>query len=235
MRLSSRLAFHARYQTRRLLNPSIVDLSGVRLRTNSVAVTPKVKSHIYKGFYEGNERAILDVTLDPDDIVLDVGGGLGFIGAYCALRAKRVEIVEANPRLIPVIEDTLRLNGASAVVHNAVLGEAEGAATFHVMTDFWASSLTPQAGSTPVEVPEMAASELMHRLKPTYLVMDIEGGEAELLPKMPLETVRSICLEIHPWVVGETAISDMIAAIEAQGFKTDEAVSKRDQRYFSRA
>jgi 16S rRNA (adenine1518-N6/adenine1519-N6)-dimethyltransferase len=55
---------------------------------------------------------ILDVIgraaeLDPSDVVLEVGGGLGVLSEYLAERAKHAHVVEVDRRLEPALRDAL--------------------------------------------------------------------------------------------------------------------------------
>jgi 16S rRNA (adenine1518-N6/adenine1519-N6)-dimethyltransferase len=55
---------------------------------------------------------ILDVIgrsaeLTDDDVVLEIGGGLGVLSEYLAQRVRRVHVVESDPQLEPVLRDAL--------------------------------------------------------------------------------------------------------------------------------
>ena len=45
--------------------------------------------------------------LDPADVVLEVGGGLGVLSEYLAPRASHVHVVEVDRALRPALEDAL--------------------------------------------------------------------------------------------------------------------------------
>jgi 16S rRNA (adenine1518-N6/adenine1519-N6)-dimethyltransferase len=45
--------------------------------------------------------------LGPDDVVLEVGGGLGVLSEYLAERVAHVHVVEVDPRLEPALRDAL--------------------------------------------------------------------------------------------------------------------------------
>ena len=55
--------------------------------------------------------------------------------------------------------------------------------------------------------------------------MDIEGAEVECLPGADLTTVRAICVEVHPRIVGSSAVNAMIDSLRQQGFCVDYDVS----------
>ena len=109
-----------------------------------------------------------------------------------------------------------------AEVTNAVLGHgATGTVPFHVHPDFWVSSLTAGEGTTPIEVPALDFDAEAARVGATVLVMDIEGGEVELLNRPVADAVRGICVELHPQVVGDEATSRCLASLLRQGFHLD--------------
>jgi 16S rRNA (adenine1518-N6/adenine1519-N6)-dimethyltransferase len=45
--------------------------------------------------------------LDPSDVVLEIGGGLGVLSEYLAERVAHVHVVEVDPRLEPALRDAL--------------------------------------------------------------------------------------------------------------------------------
>ena len=53
--------------------------------------------------------------LDPQDVVLEIGGGLGVLSAYLAPRVRHVHVVETDSRLEPVLREALA-NGSTATL-----------------------------------------------------------------------------------------------------------------------
>ena len=232
--LANGLRFHAVYQSRRLRRARRVSVGGVTLLLDVPMMTPEIRTNVLKGFYEKHEQTILDATLSDRDVVLDIGGGIGFIATFCAQRCQVVHTVEANPELIPVIERTLRANGASATVHHGILAADSGTASFTIAPQYWASSANAGTGRT-VEVPRLDARALEREVRPTYIVMDIEGGEIDAIPALELGTVEKLCIELHANVVGEPAIEALVADLAQRGFAPDPQLSHKNQKYFQRA
>ena len=50
------------------------------------------------------ERA---AELGPEDVALEIGGGLGVLSEYLAPRARHLHVVEVDPRLRPALDDAL--------------------------------------------------------------------------------------------------------------------------------
>jgi hypothetical protein len=53
------------------------------------------------------------------------------------------------------------------------------------------------------------------------LVVDIEGGEADLFRSADLRSVRSILIELYPEIIGEAATAGVIESLRAAGFGAD--------------
>jgi hypothetical protein len=56
-------------------------------------------------------------------------------------------------------------------------------------------------------------------------VLDIEGAEVDLLKACPLGGIRKIIMEVHPHIVGEPAVGEMVALLDAAGFRQNRALS----------
>jgi FkbM family methyltransferase len=214
------------------LPPDRFILSGIELELGAWA-TPNVRNALYAGIYEQPEREVLLASLKPDDVVLEVGAGCGFITTVAAGLAREVRSFDANPELVPFARATVAHNGRTATVENAVLAREPAAETvpFHVATEFWTSSLLPVPGARVVDVPLLDFSTARDGC--SYLIVDIEGGEIELLGG-DLSGVRAICVECHPALVGARQITKMLASLFEQGFALDLAVSRGLVLYLSR-
>ena len=51
---------------------------GVRLDLDAISAPQHLRDFIYRGLYEEPERAILEMTLKPNDRYLEIGGGMGY-------------------------------------------------------------------------------------------------------------------------------------------------------------
>ena len=59
--------------------------------------------------------------IDEDDLVIEIGPGIGVITAACAQRAEKVVAIEIDKNLLPVLQYTLGEYGNVEVVNNDVL------------------------------------------------------------------------------------------------------------------
>jgi FkbM family methyltransferase len=201
---------------------SHVDLGGVRLGVGA-HLSPVIQRAIYGGYYEAPELSCLQRALKSSDVVLELGTGLGLLAAFCARRVGSAPVFtfEANPTLRPLIEETFRLNGVAPTLETVMLGPGSGRRAFYVERDFWRSSTV--RGSRPVQevdVPVWAFNGELERRRPTALIIDIEGGEAELIEYMRLDGVRTVIIELHPRFIGVERTAAVKAFFAAAGFTT---------------
>ncbi len=202
-----------------------LEANGVLIPYDPAIITPAIKHAIEAGYFEAEEAAQLPHIVEPEDIVLDIGAGIGFISTLIARRAERVISVEANPALIPFMEALHRLNGVkNATPLNVVLGDAEaGMATFYQRVDFWMGSLAagPNPYKTTVSVPYMGLNALLKKERVSLIVCDIEGAEAFLFSSAELCCVDRIYLELHDHITGLKGVASVFEAMAARGFTYD--------------
>ena len=217
--------------------PSRVTVSGIQLDLGGDWATPAIREAVYEGWYEGAERDILARTLRRGDRYLELGAGIGFI-ATCACQLvgdENVTAYEANPALVAVARATAGHNGFAPTIVNAALGDVAGDAYLYVADDFWASTLVPTEVRSTVRVPVKSFHAELERVRPTYLMIDIEGGEVDLLSGNTLpEYVRAVCVEAHPNVVGVARVQDMLVKLIKDGFAIDLQVSHHGVAYLER-
>lgn len=208
------------------LTKSVVDLRGVRVRVHRSLSYPVVRS-LLDASYEASERSLIEGALHRDDVVVELGAGLGYVSSVCARMtdSRRVFVYEANPMMESMIRDTFHLNGVDPALHICMVGQAPGTTTFHVSRDFWTSSTVRGAQSSEaVTVQVVSLREELARIKPTVFIVDIEGGEYDLFRDFPPHACRLIMLELHPRVLGEERAAEVLHWIEAMGFRRSASV-----------
>ena len=192
---------------------------GVRLDLRDDVITPYMRDHFVNGTYELTECTFLNDVLRSGDVMLEVGGGVGFVSTYAKLRQPSASIVsyEANPALMPVVDRAKHLNGVEFEMRNAMLGAEVGTHNFFVNRAFWASSATHDyGGATTITVPVESVSEVMAERDFTIVVMDIEGGEIELVPLMDFSNVDRFVVETHPNITGTRAVRRMLRRLRKE-------------------
>lgn len=186
--------------------------------------------------YEGQEIAGALHVVEKDDTVLEIGAGIGLVGAIIAHNKKPKQVIsfEANPELIPAINALYETNGLqdSIAVQNRILISAPDrpeTVPFHLKNSYLGSSLIDQDGRArkTVDVATADFSDVCKDHAPTVLVMDIEGGELELLKHADLSGFRAIILEFHPKVYGVGGMRSCKTILREAGFTRIDDVSTR--------
>ena len=194
-------------------------IAGVQLPVHA-SFSTMMQDILYVGVYEQPELALLAPQLRADDVVMEVGAGVGFLSAFCAkqIGSERVFAFEANPNMEPHIRKTYQLNKVKPNLQIGMLGAQAGKHTFYVAEHFWMSSTTQQDGMRPVQIPVYDVKTEMRRIKPTFLVMDIEGGEYELIKLIDFSTITKCLIEVHPDLLSQDQIDEIHNVLKLAGF-----------------
>lgn len=182
------------------------ELNGVALVCPEGQLTDKIRGNLASGEYEGSEARAVMMRVKPGQRVLELGAGLGYIGAMAAriVGAKNVTSVEANPYMIVAIRANYALNGVAEIDlrHGAVVGQDyEGhSLAFACAKQFWASRIAGvgDAGVGVVDVPVLRIHALLDEVKPNFVIMDIEGAEQYLFDAKWPRSVKHVVIELHP-------------------------------------
>jgi len=203
----------------------IIETNGIKVPFISRIITPKIERPMRNNRYESGECKTLRALLLPGDRVLELGAGIGLISSVAAKvdGVEAVTAIEANPDLIPVIEETHRLNDISNVDlrNGVVVATQQKRSPFYLRADFWASSMEPDSRAfvKKKHLPCYNIHGLIEEKNPTVIVCDIEGGELGLFDDADLSGVRAMVLEFHPKVYGAETVEDITRNIEAKGLR----------------
>lgn len=192
--------------TKKPLPKPVANCLGVKVPASPFLHDKRIE-RINAARYEGQEiRGGLHVVREGDN-VLELGAGIGLVGAVVAKnnKPKKVLSFEANPALIPHINSLYKMNQLTRrnKVRNEVLVSAPdrpATLAFHVHNSFLGSSLggDPEGAKSIVDVPTASFEDVRRDLKPDVILMDIEGGELDILDHANLDGVRAIVIEFHP-------------------------------------
>ncbi len=229
-----------KYVARVLRAADQIEIQNIKIAIDRTGWSARMVRQILMENYERSEFAILKATLSKSDKVLEIGGGVGFVAVLAAriVGEDRVTVYEANDAIIASAKQTLALNGISVDIRNTAIvpdSYQDISVKFHIHKDFWASSLaSTDCDVRVVEVNAAPLSEAIAELSPTFLIIDVEGAEVDILTGADLPGVSKICLEIHPDAVEPQKISAMIGSLLARGFVIDFTLCDGDVLFFYR-
>lgn len=218
-------------------------LASVYLYVNDNRISRKIFGNIVRGDYEVDENKILRRTFTADDVLLELGTGLGFNAIYCAkINGGKVRTYEGNPNLLPLIRKNMARNKVDFTLKNEIViakNLETRSVVFNIVEDFWSSSAN--ALTVPVvdkvNVPTADINGILREHRPTFLMMDIEGGEADLFDDsdwLADSSVRKIMIELHADIIGEEGCFRVMNKIVQAGFKMDFDGTPKNVVYFYR-
>jgi FkbM family methyltransferase len=218
--------------TRIGLWPEFAVLDGAKVPIRGSFLAPKMRRHLMRGGYERAERKLLAKLVREGDVVLELGASLGIVTTL--LRKKTgaggaVVAVEANKQLARHFQKQLAVNGVDArLIHALGCPIWEGDVPEKVRSQGFSSmpsSLSGRAeGPGGDDVPWMTLKEVAEKAglgSPSVLMIDVEGSEdiwCEQPPCFP-QSVRTIIVEIHPHIIGETKAGESVQALIREGFR----------------
>ena len=216
--------------------PQVVTIEGVHLSIPDNP-TEDLKKALYCGYYESNELSIIVAHLEPEDRVMELGTGLGLLSTFCArkLGNERVYTYEANPGLKPIIQSNYHLNQVEPELNICMLGSQLGEATFYVSDALWDSSTIKwNENLKRIQVPVKAFNEEIKRIDPSFLIMDIEGGEYELCQYADFHNVKKLSLELHESSLGVEKAESVKSRLEEAGFQLNHNFCTQQELFWER-
>jgi FkbM family methyltransferase len=218
-------------------------LNSIELCIDDNLISKKIFGNIVWGDYEVDENKILQQTFSPDDILLELGTGIGFNAIYCAkINNGKVLTYEGNPNMIPLIRKNMKKNNADFILKNEIVISKNfetKSISFNIVEDFWSSS-SKSTGETvinKVDVPTTDINDIIKKHQPTYLVMDIEGGEEDLFDNcdwLDNSSIKKIMIELHANIIGEEKCFMVMNNIVKKGYKMNFDGAPKNVAYFCR-
>lgn len=205
-----------------------VEIDGITLKIDPTYISPPIQSALIVGGYEKKERELLQKMITPEDSILELGAGLGYLACSATKNQPsiRYTAIEANPHLIPLIKENLTINSCTANVIWGAASNHGGTIDFYMEPNFWASSTIKTDTAHKIETPAINIQEKIDELRPTVLVIDIEGGELDILPHLKLNCVNKIIIEFHPQAYTHQGTNQLITLLISSGFYLDTILSK---------
>lgn len=204
-----------------------ITCNGIKICYDPNVISDAIAKHMTKGTYEREEGILVGGIVQEGERILEIGCGLGYLSCLAMKTGKVEELLgfEANPKLIPIINETWEINQVQARCRNGVITNTSSGRKidFYVRNDFWASSLSP----SPYQYKEIAQvetinfQELLFEFKPTMIICDIEGGERELFEGVQLIGVKKVFMEVHQNLLGRWGMKKLFERFSHQDFHYD--------------
>ena len=204
----------------------VVRLDGCKFSIDERAVPAELINLLLLGEHEKPEREALKRHFNPRLPVVEFGGCIGVVACLTNRRLENPErhvVVEANPRMLPLLEENRERNRCRfTVLHRAVAYESDEV-TFHISENVLASSVqlsTAQKIRVPATTLEGILDE--YGFDRCTLICDIEGGEIALVENEAdtlRERVATIVVEVHHRLVGADTTDGMLRRLEQIGFR----------------
>ena len=205
----------------------IVRLDGCKFSIAADRVPANVVDLLLSDLYEEPERKALAKFVQPELPVIELGACIGVVSCLTNRRLRAPEkhvVVEANPALLPLLEQNRARNDCQFTVVNAAVSYGAYSIEFGVDDNILASSVTGGAQHA-VAVKTTTLERLLndHGFERATLICDIEGAELQLV-EHELETLRerisTIIMELHDRIVGVEPTEQMLSRLGSAGFKT---------------
>ena len=222
-------------------------LKGIRLSINDDKTLSKdLLLSVLQGGYEDKENKVLNEKLESNDIVLELGACIGFNSITAAkINGGKVVSYEANPNLIPILKKNQELNNISFEVRNKILlGKKSNPGTipFNIsenacMSSFIDYSMSGHQVKETKLIETEFAGDAISALSPTFLMVDIEGGEEELFSQSDFlknSSIKKILIDVSPAIIGESGCSEVVKNIMNAGFDLVTASCNDSVLYFIR-
>jgi FkbM family methyltransferase len=199
-------------------------LHGLNIPIDRGIVTDRILFSIMRGHYESTETEAVRSLVQKGDRLLELGGGIGVVSAVAAkiLGDDAVVCIEANPKLLEYIQRVHTANAVHPKVINAIAVGSDKlrTASFYLRKNFWVSSLSaePHDYVEKIEVEAISIDRLVAEHRPSVVVVDVEGGENDLILSDWTNGVRLVIMEVHPKVIGVHSVAVLVEYFKTRGF-----------------
>ncbi|MFY0596336.1 MAG: FkbM family methyltransferase [Cognatishimia sp.] len=212
---------------------SIYTLNDIELELPDWLEDTPIARKIAKGEYEGAESHAARMRIKPGMPVLEIGAGLGYVSSICGKIAgpENVVSVEANPRMLDPLMANLRRNSCDGlrVMHGAVVGNGhhDDEVNFRAGNLFWGGATLPKGASREdmISVPALRIRPLLRAIRPRFVMLDVEGAEADLFKKPWPPFVKFVVMELHPKKYDKAVIKEIVDCMSASGLTYDPLTS----------
>lgn len=177
-------------------------------------------------FYEKQERRYLKQYLPKNATVLELGACLGVVSCITNRLLEHPErhvVVEANPNVVPIIEENKRRNQCSFQIEHCMVSSRAVNEFFIGKTILMSSNRRQSATKISVAGKTIADLEREHGMRFDALVMDIEGGELDFLRENrdKLKELNVVFMEVHPHpeILSQEDVAECLSILTESGLE----------------
>lgn len=178
--------------------------SGLTIQVPFELTDYKFRGRFVLNTYEEEESRYLAKYLSPDAKVLELGSCLGYVSCLTNKLLKNKSnhlVLEANPKLVPWIQKNKEENNCSFSIENSIIShERKNAFYIH---DLIVGGSAKRKTSNKIDIEGVGFDDLRTKYGIDFdtLVMDIEGGELDLLRNHSdgIADFNQIFMEVHPF------------------------------------
>jgi len=185
-----------------------------------------LRSGIVDGIFESFERSAVRQYVSSHLPVVELGGCMGIVSCVTNRKLSNPDaqvVVEANPKVIPLLRKNRRRNRCRFEILNRALAYGAEFIEYAPCSDFAGNSLHEGGGVSRVTVETINLAEILERrgFDRFTLICDIEGHECELVEREPdaIKKAALMILETHARMVGEERNAAMLQRLETLGFR----------------
>ena len=192
-------------------------------------------NNMNEGSYERREVQSALNFIKKGDRVVEMGAGAGVVGAIAAKNCAPAKIVsfEANHKLIPHVKALYKHNKIQSKIevrNKIVLSDPTPPKTveFFIQGGGLGSGVSATQGQDRAEKVSVTVTtwdDIRKKVKPTVLLMNIEGAELEFFRHADLSGIRVIIAELHRHIYHRPGMREIRDGIAAKGFVEDRDAS----------
>ncbi|MEL7489725.1 MAG: FkbM family methyltransferase [Pseudomonadota bacterium] len=161
--------------------------------------------------------------LGEEDVVLEVGANIGYYALIESRICKKIYAAEPHPRNFQRLQENISRNLRTNIeAHNIAFGQADGPIFLACSSlSNWHSCKNVDASDTnTIEIAGFKIDSFFEeREAPTFIKMDVEGYELEVLrgARKTLARANHLFLEIHGDILSENEIRECLDMIAESG------------------
>jgi FkbM family methyltransferase len=189
---AARFAFRAYNKSLRMARPEHLATTyfGARMYCNPLDLIQRMILHF--GVWEPDVSRIIEESLEPGDVFVDVGANIGYdtlLAASCVRPNGRVVSIEASPRTFALLQRNLTVNEISSNVRAVKAAVADRPGTLELYEVDTANigaatTLASRGGSLVASVEALPLEQILtpdERSRLRLIKMDVEGAEPPIL------------------------------------------------------